>query len=65
MRIVILINPKLPVEHGIKGRKYAEASIGFNASMDSTEDTVSLARGLRELIEVLEAKRLSANEQSK
>lgn len=55
MRIVILINPKLPVEHYKKGRDYAEASMGFDVPMANVEDNAALARGLREAATALEA----------
>ena len=55
MRIVILINPKLPVEHYNKGREYADASIGLDLPMENVEDHTALAKGLREAADALEA----------
>ena len=47
MRIVILLNPKLPVEHKGEGQKYAEASVGFDAELTGVEDKRGLANALR------------------
>ena len=55
MRIVILINPKLPVEHWKHGREYAEASHGFDTLMTNAEDKRGLAIALREAADILEA----------
>ncbi len=54
MRLVLLINPKVPVEHGIKGRNIAEASFGFDVAM-SEIDPIRIAKALREAANLLEA----------
>lgn len=56
MRVVILINPKLPVESIKRGQEYAEASIGFDLPMKDVEDNVTLAQGLRNIAAALEAR---------
>lgn len=62
MRIVILLNPKLPVEHFKKGNDYAEASFGFSAPISSIDDNRAIATALREAADMLEAPSLPDND---
>ena len=55
MRAVILLNPHISAEHGVKGRGYAQASIGFDYD-GAIDDNVALAQRLRKVADMLEAK---------
>lgn len=55
MRLVVLLNPKVPVEHAVKGREYAEASFGAYCPSDDVHDHGSIARSLREMADALES----------
>lgn len=54
MRAVICFNPRVPLEHAIKGREYAEVTLGFDF-FANVQDHAALARELRALADVLEA----------
>lgn len=55
MRIVICINPRVPLEHAVKGRDYSERTIGASYSPGDINDDAAVAAVLRELADVLTA----------
>jgi hypothetical protein len=61
MRLVICINPRVPLEHHVEGRKYAEASIGFDYS-GAIDDKAALAAHLREAADALAAPAIHDND---
>lgn len=62
MRAVLLLNPRVPdLEHMEYGRKYAEASIGFDYDGE-VKDNEAIARHLRTLADILTAQSIEDKE---
>lgn len=53
MRIVVCINPHVPLEHFIKGSKYAERSIGTTTPVVDINDNFAIARVLRDIADTI------------